>query len=67
VAGELPETNVEMDRLVRKYGMDNETGVPFAVQAYGLGQMGLRALEREIKASQTAPTMKQLGVADLTA
>lgn len=53
---DVPDANDEMDRLIRHYGMDNESGVPYATQAYGMGQMGIRNLEKEIKAARTAVT-----------
>lgn len=49
VSIEVPEVAAEMDRLIKRYGIDTETGTPYAVAAYGMGQMGMRNLESEIK------------------
>jgi hypothetical protein len=48
VAGEYPEATVELDRLVRAYGSDPKSGVPYANSVYGNARAGVRSLQKLI-------------------
>lgn len=48
VAGEYPEAAKELDRLVRCYGADPKSGVPYANSVYGNGRNGIQSLKRLI-------------------
>lgn len=52
---EAVDAKAEMDRLIKRYGIDTESGTPYAVAAYGMGQMGMRNLESEIKRAMKPP------------
>ena len=41
VAGEYPEATKELDRLVRCYGADPKSGVPYANMVYGNARAGV--------------------------
>ena len=51
---DVPDAQGEFDRLVSRYGMDNESGIPHAVQVYGSGRIGLQTLKAEIDKAATA-------------
>ena len=40
-----PEGGSEYDRLVRRYGSDTKSGVPFAASVYGVGIAGIKTLQ----------------------
>src|ERR1700675_1384677 len=48
VAGEYPDAAKELDRLVRCYGSDPKSGVPYANSVYGNARAGIRSLEKLI-------------------
>ena len=48
VAGEYPEAAKELDRLVRCYGADPKSGVPYANSVYGNARAGVRSLQKLI-------------------
>lgn len=65
VAGEYPEPSKELDRLVKCYGADPQSGVAHAYAVYGNAKAGVRTLTKmideaigsdEAAAKQTAPT-----------
>jgi hypothetical protein len=63
VAGEYPDATKELDRLVRCYGADPKSGVPYANSVYGNARAGVRSLQKliddakiEDAAETTAPT-----------
>ena len=49
VAGEYPEASKELDRLVRCYGSDPKSGVPYANSVYGNARAGVKALAKLIE------------------
>jgi hypothetical protein len=49
VAGEYPEAPAELDRLVRAYGADPKSGVPYANSVYGNARAGVRSLAKLIE------------------
>jgi hypothetical protein len=51
---EVPDAQGEFDRLASRYGQDNESGIPYVVQVYGQGRIGLEALRQEINKAATA-------------
>jgi hypothetical protein len=48
VAGEYPTAEKELDRLVRCYGADPKSGVPYANSVYGNARAGVRSLQKLI-------------------
>lgn len=48
VAGEYPDAVKELDRLVRCYGADPKSGVPYANAVYGNARAGVRSLQKLI-------------------
>ena len=48
IAGEYPEADKELDRLVRCYGADPKSGVPYANSVYGNARAGVRSLQKLI-------------------
>jgi hypothetical protein len=48
VAGEYPAAAKELDRLVRCYGADPKSGVPYANAVYGNARAGERSLTKLI-------------------
>jgi hypothetical protein len=48
VSGEYPEAANELDRLVRCYGADPKSGVPYANSVYGNARAGVRSLQKLI-------------------
>jgi hypothetical protein len=61
VAGEYPTPAKELDRLVRCYGADPKSGVPYANSVYGNARAGERSLAKlidEAKAEDSAATEK---------
>jgi hypothetical protein len=48
VSGEYPEASKELDRLVRCYGADPKSGVPYANAVYGNARAGVRTLQKLI-------------------
>jgi len=54
VAGEYPEAAIEFDRLVRAYGADSKSGVPFVATVYGDSARGIRELKRAIDEARKA-------------
>jgi hypothetical protein len=62
VPGEYPEPAKELDRLVRCYGADPQSGVPYANSVFGNGNAGVRALKKaidEAKAEELAASVEQ--------
>jgi hypothetical protein len=62
---DYPEATTELDRLVRAYGSDPQTGVPYANSVFGNARAGVRSLakliedaksEDEAAAKEKAPT-----------
>lgn len=53
VAGEYPDPANELDRLVRCYGSDPKSGVPYANSVYGNARAGERSLAKLIADAQT--------------
>jgi len=49
VAGEYPVVTKEIERLVKCYGSDPKSGIPYAISVYGNGKVGERALHRMIE------------------
>lgn len=49
---EYPGASFEFDRLVRAYGADPQSGVPYVAAVYGQAQAGIRALARAIDAAR---------------
>src|ERR1700675_2336828 len=49
VAGEYPGAANELDRLVRCYGSDPKSGVPYANSVYGNARAGERSLAKLIE------------------
>jgi len=52
VAGEYPDAAKELDRLVRAYGSDPKSGVPYANSTYGNARAGIRTLAKLIAEAQ---------------
>jgi hypothetical protein len=52
VAGEYPGAAKELDRLVRCYGADPKSGVPYANSVYGNAKAGERSLKKLIEDAQ---------------
>jgi hypothetical protein len=52
VSGEYPEAPRELDRLVRAYGADPKTGIPYANSVFGNAQAGVRSLRKLIEDAQ---------------
>lgn len=48
VSGEYPEAAKELDRLVRCYGSDPKSGVPYANSVYGNARAGVKSLAKLI-------------------
>jgi hypothetical protein len=48
VSGEYPDAAKELDRLVRCYGSDPKSGVPYANSVYGNARAGIRSLQKLI-------------------
>ena len=46
-----PDAANEFDRLVRAYGSDPKSGIPYVASVYGNGSVGVRALRKAIEAS----------------
>jgi hypothetical protein len=62
---DYPAAASEMDRLVRAYGADSQSGVPYASSVFGNARAGVRSLEKLIaeakeddKAASKAPPAK---------
>ena len=63
-AGDYPEAAKELDRLVRAYGADPKSGVPYANSVYGNARAGERSLQKliddakadDLDAAKQAPT-----------
>lgn len=53
VAGEYPDAKVELDRLVRAYGSDPQSGVAHANSVYGNGRTGIKMLQKLIDDAQS--------------
>ncbi len=53
VSGEYPEAPRELDRLVRAYGADPKTGIPYANSVFGNAQAGVRSLRKLIEDAQS--------------
>jgi hypothetical protein len=49
---EYPEAAKEFDRLVRAYGTDPQSGVPYASSVFGNARAGVRSLEKAIATAQ---------------
>lgn len=47
--GDYPEAAHELDRLVRCYGSDPKSGVPYANSVYGNAHAGVRTLRKMIE------------------
>jgi hypothetical protein len=54
VSGEYPEAAKELDRLVRCYGSDPKSGVPYANSVYGNARAGVRTLQKLIDDAKEA-------------
>ncbi|MDE2097463.1 MAG: hypothetical protein KGL39_09480 [Patescibacteria group bacterium] len=63
VSKPYPEAGLEFDRLMRKFGADPKTGIPFVVSAYGAERAGIRALEDEITKAKKADQAAQRAAA----
>jgi hypothetical protein len=67
VARDYPAPAVEFDRLVRSYGADPQSGIPYVASVYGQASAGVRALGRaieEAKADDAKAAPKHLIEAD---
>lgn len=53
-AGYPVQAAVEFDRLVRAYGADSQSGVPYVASVYGQASAGVRALGRAIQDAKAA-------------
>jgi hypothetical protein len=51
-----PEAVVELDRLVRAYGSDPKSGVPYANAVYGNARAGVRSLQKLIDDAKAEDT-----------
>jgi hypothetical protein len=49
VEGEYPEASRELDRLVKAYGSDPKSGVPYANSVYGNARAGVKTLAKMIE------------------
>ena len=49
-----PDAVVELDRLVRAYGADPKSGVPYANSVYGNARAGVRSLQKLIDDAREA-------------
>lgn len=47
-----PDAGAELDRLVKVYGTDNSTGVPFAISVYGTASVGRKRMAEAIAAAK---------------
>lgn len=64
VKGDYPDADNELDRLVRCYGSDPKSGVPYANSVYGNARAGVRSLAKliedarieDVAAAEEAPT-----------
>ena len=56
VAGEYPDAANELDRLVRAYGSDPKSGVPYANSVYGNARAGERSLAKLIADAEIEDT-----------
>ena len=45
---DYPDAGSEMDRLIRAYGADRQSGVPYAASVYGQARAGIKALQKRI-------------------
>jgi len=65
--GDYPEAGAEFSRLVKKYGADPESGIPYAAIAYGNGRLGIGKLAtliaetRQIEAQESKPVKESAG------
>lgn len=50
----LPDAAYEFDRLVRAYGSDPQSGVPYAASVYGQERAGVKALAEAMRGSSEA-------------
>lgn len=53
VDGEYPEASKELDRLIRCYGTDPKSGVPYANSVYGNARAGVKALAKMIEEAKS--------------
>jgi len=51
-----PAAGAEFDRLMRRYGSDPESGIPYVVSVYGSARNGIEALQRAIDEARKADT-----------
>jgi hypothetical protein len=64
---ELPEAAEEFNRLVTRYGMDNETGIANTAQVYGQARVGVKALGDEIEKERVSERAREKAEADALA
>jgi hypothetical protein len=53
-AREYPDAPAEFGRLVKAYGADPKTGIPYVVSTYGDGRTGVKALAAAIDEAKKA-------------
>ena len=53
-AREYPNAGAEFGRLIKAYGSDPKSGIPYAVGAYGEGRVGMKALADAIAEAKAA-------------
>lgn len=51
-AREYPNPAQEMERLIKVYGQDNESKLPYAVSVYGAARLGVQTLATAINAAR---------------
>jgi hypothetical protein len=51
---DYPDPAKEMARLMKAYGADVKTDIPYAVTVYGAARAGIRALAKAIEAAKAA-------------
>lgn len=49
---DYPDASAEFDRLMRAYGADPQSGVPYVAAVYGNASAGIRALAKAIEAAK---------------
>lgn len=60
----FPEVGEEFNRLITRYGMDNETGIAYTNQVYGQSRVGVKALGDEIEKERAAERARGQAEAD---
>jgi|HubBroStandDraft_4_1064222.scaffolds.fasta_scaffold364627_2 hypothetical protein len=51
---EYPDAGSEFGRLIKAYGSDPKSGIPYAVSTYGEGRNGMKALRDAIAEAKSA-------------